>query len=186
MKTTCLLFFLMVSCAASMQGTGYAAPSNPASQQTFHGSAANKASDNPHGAPAANRKHQKGGKPSDEQPDRRHVSDKNHPLSRASLTGANRPNQLPNNREHFPSGNAMKLHQPGSDNSGGAARGGLIQHETVNSALPVRPANVIRPTMPSLTNVRNRGANPAVIGGSANSDGRKNGAINGTRMIRRP
>jgi hypothetical protein len=39
----------------------------------------------------ANGKHQKGGKPSDEQPDRRHVSDKNHPLSRASLTEANRP-----------------------------------------------------------------------------------------------
>ena len=80
----------------------------------------------------------------------------------------------------------MNLHQPGSDKSGGAAKGGLIQNETVHNALPVRPSSVVRPTAPSLNNVRHRGPNPAVIGGSANSDRRNTGAINGTRMNRKP
>ena len=129
---------------------------------------------------------QKHGKPSDEQRDHHHASDKNHPRSRASLTKANRPKQLPNSRERSIPGNAMNLHQPGSAKSGGAAKDGLIRNETVNNALPVRPPSVVRPTVPSLNNVRHRGANPAVIGGSANSDSRNTGAINGTRMNRRP
>jgi hypothetical protein len=74
----------------------------------------------------------------------------------------------------------MGLHQPGSAKSGG----GSIQHGTVNRALRVRP-NVVRPAAPPLSSVRHRGANPGVVSGSANSDGRNTGAINGTRMNRR-
>jgi hypothetical protein len=44
------LFFLTISWAALMHGTGYAAASNPASQQTSPQSAANTASDHPRGA----------------------------------------------------------------------------------------------------------------------------------------
>ena len=36
------------------------------------------------------------------------------------------------------------------------------------------------------SNVRHHGSNPAVIGGSANSDGRSTGGLKGTRMPRRP
>ena len=103
---------------------------------------------------------------------------------------ANRPKQLPNSRRRSIPGNAMNLHQPGSDKSGAAAKGGLIQNETANNALPVRPPSAVRPRQrvsPSLNNVRHRGPNPAVIGGSAgNSNSRNTGAINGTRMHRKP
>jgi hypothetical protein len=185
MKVTCLLFLTM-TCATLMQGTSYATPS----QQTSAESSANPASDQPHNAkhaaPADDGKRQKEGNPSDEQRDRRHTSDRNHPRSRTSLTAANRPKQLPNSRKRSIPGNAMNLHQPGSDKSGGAAKGGLIQNETVNNALPVRPPSVVRPAVPSLNNVRHRGPNPAVVGGSANADSRNTGAINGTRMNRKP
>jgi hypothetical protein len=189
MKAACLLF-LTVSCAALMPGTDYAAPSNPASQQKSLESAAKTVSDYPrdgeHAAPSDDRKHQKDGKTSDEQRDYRHASDKDPLRSRASLTKANRPKQLPNRQKCAIPGHAMNLHQPGSTKSGGAREDGLIQNGAVNNTQPVRPPSVVRPTVQSPNNVRHRGANPAVIGGSANSDSRNTGAINGTRMIRRP
>ena len=109
-----------------------------------------------------------------------------HPPSRASLTKANRPKQLPNSRQRSLPGNARNLHQPGSDKSGGAAKGGLIRNETVNNALAVRTPSVVRPTVPALNNVRHRSPNLAVVGGSPNSHSSNTGAINGTRMNRKP
>jgi len=200
MKTTHLLFLILIltmSCAGLMPGTSYAAPS----QQTSAKSSANAASDRSHdvrshdaepAASADDGKGQKEGNPSDEQSnaqqDPRRASAENHLRSRALLTAAKRPKQLTNSRKHSIPGNAMNLHQPGSK-SDGAAKAGLIQNETVNNALPVRPRSVVRPTAslnPSLNNVRHRGPNPAVVGGSANSDSRDTGAINGTHMHRKP
>ena len=188
MRATCLLF-LMIDYAALMPGTSYAAQSNPASQQRSSESLANTISDHPrdavHGVPFEDGENQKQGETSDEQRDHHYASDGNHSRSRASLTKANRPKQLPNGRKGSIPGNAMNLHQPDSAKSGGAAKDGLIRNETVNIALPVRPP-VVRRTVPSLNNARHRGANPAVIGGSAKSDSRNSGEISGTRMIRRP
>src|SRR5208283_435 len=185
MKATSLLFLTM-SCAALILGTSYAAPC----QQTSGGSSVNKAGDHPHdavhSAPPDAGKRRKEGNPSDEQRGPRYASGKNHPRSRASLTAANRPKQLPRNRKRSITGNAMNLHQSALDKSGGAATGGLIRNETVKNALPVRPPSVVRSAVPSLDNVRHRGPNPAVVGGSANSDSRNTGAINGTRMNRKP
>jgi hypothetical protein len=188
MKATCLLF-LMIGSAALTPGTSCAAQSSPASQQPSSESSANTISDHPrdavHGAPVEDGKNQKDGDPFDEQRDHRHTSDKDHPRSRASLTRSNRPKQVQNNGEHSTSGTAMNLHQPGSDKSGASARGALIQHGTVNVSVPVRPAS-IRPRVPLPNNVRHRGANPAVIGGSAKSYNRNIASISGTHMIRRP
>ena len=173
MKVSCLLFLSLIvtmSWAALMPGTSYAAPS----QQT---SAASSAT-----TPVA-------GNPSKEQRYPRHASDKNHPRSRASLTAANHPKQLPNGRKRSIPGNAANLRQHGSGKSGAAAKGGLIQNETAKDALPVRSTSV-RPIVASLnplpTNVRHRGSNPAVVGGLANSGNSNTGAINGTGMHRRP
>jgi hypothetical protein len=203
MKTTCLLFLTM-SWAALTQGTGYAIPSSPASRQTAPESSANTASDHPHdparrdAASPRDGRHQPGGK-ADEQPDLRRASDKNQRPSRVSLTGltkANRPNQLSNSRQRSLAGNA--LHQPGSDKSGTADKGGLIQNEMVHNASPIRTSSVVRPTVASFNNARpgarswlwsagrHRGPNQAVVGGSANSDSRNSGAIKGTRMNRKP
>ena len=188
MKGTFLLL-LMISYAALTPGTTYAGSSSPRPQQASPESAADTVSDHSQdagqAAPAAGGKRQKDKSSSGEQRDRRHVSGKNQPRSLATTIKV-RPKQLPNNRERFSSGNAMNFHQPGSDKSGGAAKSGLIQRDTVNGALPVRPANVIRPTVPLRNNVHHRGANPAVIGGSASPAGRNTGAINGTVVHRRP
>jgi hypothetical protein len=161
----------------------------PASQQT---SPANSASDHPRDPDALHRdaasprdgRHQTGGKASDEQRNHGRASDPNHPPSRAPLIKVNRPKQLPNSRQRSLPGNA--LHQPGSNKSGGAAKGGLIQNETVNNALAVRTPSVVRPTVLSPNNVRHRSPNPAVVSGSPNSHSSNTGSINGTRMSRKP
>ncbi len=189
MRATCLLF-LTLSCAALMSGTAYAAPSTPASQQASSESAAKIVSGDPrdatHSAPANEGNYRKYGKPSDEQRDRRNVSDTKIARSRPGLLKANRPKPLPNAQERSSPENAMSLQQPGSNKSVGAAKGGFIQQEAVSTALRGRRTNVLRPTGPLPNDVRHRGANPAVVGGSVNSNNRNTAAINGNRMIRRP
>jgi len=188
MKIICHLF-LAIGCAALMPETGYAAPSNAASQQTSPERVASPVSEHPQdagqAAPAQGGTRQKGGNPSDGRGDNPQVSVKNHPRSPVTTMKA-RPKQLSNNREHSPSGNTMSVHQPGSDKSGSTAKTGLIQHKTANTAVPRRPPSAIRASMPLLNNVRHRAANPAVIGGSANSTRRNAGTINGTSVHRRP
>jgi hypothetical protein len=169
-KPLCFLF-LTIACVLWIEGTTCAASSQ---QTSAEGSAT---------TPVA-------GNPSKEQRYPRHASDKNHPRSRAGLTAANHPKQLPNGRKRSIPGNAANLHQLGSGKSGAAAKGGLIQNETASNAMPVRPPGIVRSTAttlnPSLNNVRHRGPNPAVVGGSAKLNSSNTGAINGTRMHRKP
>lgn len=178
MKITCLLFLTIVRTMGSaglMLGTGYAAPS----QQTSAESSATTLV---------------AGNPAKEQRSPRHASDKNHLRSRASLTASNHPKQVPNGRKGSISANAANLHQPGLAKAGAAAKGGLIQNKIASKATPVRLPGTVRPAAaslnPSLNNVRHRGPNPAVVGGSAggsaNSNSSNTGAINGTRMHRKP
>jgi hypothetical protein len=188
MKTVCFVF-MMIGCAVLMHKTSYAAPSDTAAEQSSFTSSADTASDRPRGAHAAladGGKRHVGEKPSGEQPGNRRPSGKNHPPSQARLPKTNRPNQPPKGRERSTSGDAMNPHESGSDKSGGAAKAGLIQNETVNSAPRVRPPSAVRLTAPSIDNARHRSPNSAVVGGSANSTTRNTGAINGTRMNRKP
>jgi hypothetical protein len=119
----------------------------------------------------------------------RHSSDKNQPHNRVGLIAANRSKQLPTSRKHPLPRNAASLRQPALARSGGAAKGRSIQNETTNRAVPVRRTSV-RSGVASLNPlpgiVRHRGANPAVVNGSANSRNSNTGAINGTGMHRRP
>jgi hypothetical protein len=199
MKATCLLFLTM-SRVLLMQGTSYAAPSQQTSaESSAHEKSAKPASARPHDevshdpgrvAAVQSGKPQNGGISADEPPDHRQASSRNHPRSHAGLTTANRPKQLPISRKRSLPGNAMNLHPPASDKSGGAAKGGFIQNEKVNRALTARPTGVARSTVASLNplsnNVRHRGPDPAVVGGSANSASSNTGGLNGTRMNRRP
>ena len=115
------------------------------------------------------------------------ASNKNHPRSRVSLAPPNCPKRLSNSQKPSIRGNASNLRQPGSDKSSSATKGGVTHNETVNNALPVRRLTVAQPNLLSLNNnVRHRGPNPAIIGGSANSASRTSGAIDGTRMHRKP
>jgi|SRR5208283_2434338 len=184
MKTAGLVFMMFVS-AVSMYGASYAAPAESAPQQSSESSTKAVSSDRATNAtPGDGGTH--GGKPSDEQRGNRRAADKNHPPIRASLAKANRLNQIPNRQEHSKTVNAINLHKPVSDKSGGVVKGGLTQNETGNHVLPVRSPSIVRPTVPPLDNMRHRSPNPAVVGGSANSITKNTGAINGTRMNRKP
>ncbi len=189
MKITCLVFML-IAFASLMPGTKYASSLNQdrASQRPSFQTSENTLSDHPrgakHAAPDNDGRPRKDGNASDDRRDR-HISDKNHPRSLGTVT-KERPKHLPNNRDRFPSRNGMNLRQPGSAKSGGTAKGGFLRRERVNSAVSPGPPNVIRPGVPSLNNVRHRGPNPAVVGGSPKSDGRHTGTIDGTRVHRKP
>ncbi len=114
------------------------------------------------------------------------ASGKNRPRSRVSRITATHPKQLPIGRKRSTHGNTVNLHQPDLGNPGSAAKSGVIQHEAVKNAQPVRRLSVARPTLLALNNVHHRGPNPAFVGGSANLDRRNSGAIDGTRMHRKP
>ena len=163
------LIFVVISCVALMRGTGYAASPQPSSQVPANASS-EQVREGEHAPPTDERNH--GGKTSADTRNHRFGSDR----SRASVIRPSAPKQLPNPPRHSTSRNA----------SGGPMRGGLVQSETANPAPPVRPPTVASPQAPSLENVRHHGANPAIIGGSANSDARNTGALNGTRMPRKP
>ena len=202
MKVLCfrfLILILTIGGAVWMQETTYAAPSQQTSAESSAHETAKPASDRPHDdvsqdpgrvAPADSGKPKNGSISAAEPPEHHQTSSKNLPRSRAGLTAANRPKQLPIGRKTSLSGNTMNLHPPGSDKSGGAAKGGFIRNEKVNSALTARPMSVARSTVASLNPlpnpVRHRGPNPAVAGGSANPASSNTGALNGTGMNRRP
>jgi hypothetical protein len=122
-----------------------------------------------------------------------HTSDRNHTRSRAGLTAANHPKQLPAGQKRPQPRKAASLHQPVLARSGGAARGGLSQSETSDHGLSVRRASVppsvasLNPSRSPLSkDVRHRGPNPAVVGGPASWNHGNIGAINGAGMHRRP
>ena len=192
MKTTCLLFLTM-SCITLMPGTGYAAPSQQTAvdrSTNVNSAATDHSHDAEHAAPLDDGKGQKERNPSAEQRAPGRASDKSHPRGRTTVTVANRPKQLASSRRSFISASAANLHQRASNSSGAAAKGGFTRKEAVKSALTVRQTSIVRPTVallnPSLNDARHRGPNPAVVGGSANSDGKSIGAINGTCMKRKP
>jgi hypothetical protein len=165
MKTACFAF-LMISCAASMHGTGYAASSDPPFQQAPGGSPAT----------AGGGKHQADGRPSGPKRERRQVLDKSAG-SRVSLTKTNSSKRLP--------GNAANP-QPAANRAGAAAAKALIPEEAVRRNVPARPPSSVPPSTSSLNAVRHRGPNPAVVGGSMNSKPGNNGALSGTLVHRQP
>jgi hypothetical protein len=205
------LLFLMIACATWMEGTTYASPSPQAAvERPANENSAKPASDRVQndrlpqdsrdaGTSAANGKFQGRKNESAEPPAPRPASVGNHARTCASSTTASRPRQLPNRWKGPSLRNATNLHQHGSgksglDKSGGAATGGFVQNRKVHNVLPVRSTSAVRPTVasldqplnPSLNNVRHRGPNPAVVGGSANFHNTNSGAIDGTRMHHKP
>jgi hypothetical protein len=110
---------------------------------------------------------------------------KNRPPSLAAKT-KERSKQLPNTRKQFPSEGALKSQQHFSDKSGRSARTQIVQRQTATTAASPRTPTVIRAVAPLLSNVRHRGANPAMIGGSAHASSKDTSAISGTTVHRRP
>jgi len=174
------LIFMIVGWVALMPGRGHAASQSSSQDATNRSS--DHAREAEHTAPTEQRNHRTDGKPSTDRRDYRLGSSPSH----ANAIKPSVPKQLPNRPKRSTSGNATKLHEPGSSGSDGRLRGGSVQSKNASAALPVRPPTVVRPPAPPPDTVRHGGTNPAVIGGSANSDARNTGALNGTRMPHKP
>jgi hypothetical protein len=185
----CLLFLTMGG-AGLTQGTGYAVPATPASQQSSAPSSATIASGHPSDPgrlDASNDgKHLTVGSTSRLHQGQHRAPTTNHPTSRAGLTSANRSKQLLNSQQRSLDGKVMNLQGPGSGKPTGAVKGELIPGETVHDASASRTSSDVWTRGPSLNVVHHRGTSPGVLSGSVNADRRNNGAINGTRMNRKP
>lgn len=181
------LVLLTLGCVAWTVGAACAAQSVAPVQQASSRSAANAVGNHSqqvdHAAPIDGGTHIR--KHSDDQQNRRKAPDKKLPTRNSKPSKSNRPNELANRREHSASEDSVNSQRPGSEKSGRAAKNGLAQNETVNHAPSNRAPSAVRPSVPSLSNVRHRGANPAIVGGTRSSNTRNTGAIDGTHMNRR-
>jgi hypothetical protein len=92
------------------------------------------------------------------------------------------PRSAPARRERSALGNAFP--PPAFAKSGGTAKGAFIHN--LKSTVPARPRTMVRPAPATLSSVRHRGPNPAVIGGLGNTMTSSTGSISGTGMHRRP
>ncbi len=184
-----LPLLLVISSAGFISRPARALHSNPKFQQSAPQSATKTAVDHPHHAPnpapAAGGNRQKHGNPSNEKQRPRQLSGRNPERGAATLQKV-RPRQIQNASGRFTSTKPGNSHQPGNSKTGRAEKGASIKQEGGNSARPVQSPNATRPALPPQSNVRHRGANPAVIGGSANFGVRNTGAINGTSVRRKP
>jgi hypothetical protein len=181
------VIFLTLGCAARTVGTAYPAQSVVVSQQEPPPSTANAVGNHSrqtdHAAPAGVRTQT--GKPAEAQQNQSKVSGNKPPTANASPTKSSHRNEVPNMRERSLSAASKSPHRPGSDKSGGAAQNGLARNETASHAPSKRAPNAVRPSGPALSNVRHRGANPAIVGGVGTSNTRNSGALDGTHMNRR-
>ena len=205
MKTVCLLFLTMVWAApgsAVAAATAFDSFGRSGMRQCgsccyrtssrlrlsyFHdrGAAEPRVSqdDAEHAAPADDGKHQPVAKPFDERRVPGRASGTHQAPKPVSLTKANGPRQLPNNRQRPRPGNAVR--PASSIQAAGAVKGGLIPTQTGHNALPVQTSSVVRPATPSLNNLRHRTPNPAVVGGASNVRSSNVGTINGSGMSRK-
>jgi len=176
MKTTRLVLTTIVS-VALVQGRAFAAPRAASSQQASAASSSTTASSNPgssgEAAPVEDAKQHTNPASPDPQHEWHGSSDEKHRSGDASQTMAHRPWQLANNKNTSRFGNR---YQP-------AARGGTIQNK---EARYVPVPGVVSAGGPTLSNVRHRSPNPAIVGGSRNTIANSTGAINGTRMNHKP
>jgi hypothetical protein len=74
----------------------------------------------------------------------------------------------------------------GARQSATVAKSGSIQNKPVTGVSAVRRPSMFPSASPALDNLRRRGPNPAVISGLGTSKLSETGAINGSRMSRKP
>lgn len=113
----------------------------------------------------------------------------NQSLNRARLAGVIRPKQLQSDRKRSIPGNLANLHQLRAEDSS-ATKSKLFQNKLVSNIQRARPNSAAQPGQaalyPRLNNVRHNNPAPAFVGGSANSERRSTGAVDGTRMHHKP
>lgn len=122
----------------------------------------------------------------DEEPVRRRAPANKQVRGGGTATPASRSQQIPK-PEATPDSGAVNARSAAFGEPGRAAREGFVQNEILNnSALPTGPPRVAPGRGVTANNPRHRSPNPAVVDGSMNANARNTGAINGTRMVRKP
>lgn len=106
--------------------------------------------------------------------------------SRASLLKTNRPKTSSSSHKTFRPRNGTNLHSSTPGSVFGGIESGSISKQPGSNAFVARPSSGVRPTASPVNSVGHRGSNPAVLGGPVNSHSASTGAINGTRMNRKP
>lgn len=178
MKVTCLLLLTIIN-ARLAHGTLYAAPPNPAQNQTPSPSAPKVVS------AQSNRSSGDGDPQSDarasgetRQPRR---TAKSRPRSKAGTISSTHPEQLGGHQSLAAVVNPANVRSVAPAQSGAVVNHSSPENEPIYRALPVRPGAAIRPASPLGDLVRHRDPNAAVIGGAATSNIRSTAALNGTR-----
>jgi len=156
MKTALLAFFLTTLCAVFACAAAYAAKGADATAQQN----ARTSSQSADHAPAAKKDNRRG---------------------LAIVAKANRPQPLPKNQKH-----STNRQLTGGQRSATRADGMPITNKAATTARSVQLSMASRNSAPSPNMVRHRNPNPAILGGSKSSNAVKTGAINGSRMSRKP
>jgi hypothetical protein len=193
MKTTCLILLTIIWAVRGL-GTGYAVPATAGFSSRVGNGGASQAARRANDWSCSPRiralndsaERPTGGNASGERRSHGRTLEAIHPPRRTTLPKASLPRQLPNSRQRSITGNGRNLRPPGLNTSSGTRNGGLMPNQNVPRALPIRMSSAARPTVPSFNNVRHRAPNPAVVGGAPNIHSSNTGAINGTRMNRKP
>jgi hypothetical protein len=181
------LALLTMSCTV-LTPSGVSA--NPASQQTSAESSATSAN-NPQGVAVRAVPVDKPRPPAAEKPS---VGEPGHarsplvprPPNHRSVSKPSHPELPANHRLQSMMGKGVNVHSVRSDKIGLAGKTRLSSNPSAHSAEPIRLSSTARPAAPPVSSVRHRGPNPAVIAGSVNPGRTSNGAIDGTRMHRKP
>jgi len=182
MKTACLILVMMCGLV-----TGSVAASNPASQQASAQVPASKTSSRPQkqATPSKTTKHNVGGTSPSALTGRGRSSHVNHPRNTRGA-GANRPQELSQSQQRFTARNHRNLSQTAPGNPGAVGKTASFRNNAVNTAPTVREPSLFPSSTSSLENVRHRSPNPAIVGGAGNSRASSTGALDGSRMSRKP
>jgi hypothetical protein len=180
MKTACPVFVL-IACVATVYAPPFAAASRPQAQlgpsQSSSGAAAAPGADHVRPAQSNGEKDQTDQAAADQPGEASNASGENG--RRIQATSPNKPlHKLSRSSPEWPvSGAALHAYRrnAGSGASGGAAKDARMQNELI-----------VRPAVPSISRVRHRSPNPPIIGGLGNTNAKSTGAINGTRINRKP
>jgi len=163
MKISCLV--LVVISGALTLGASDATASNPAPQR-LEGAAST--------VPAGKRRVQHRAAKANQVPKPPHVAN------------TNRLKRPPNGQARSTTATPRLQPQSRLSQSVVVEKRGSIQNKSVTSVSAVQRQSMFPSSSPSLDNLRHRGPNPAVLGGLGTSKPGGTGAINGSRMSRKP
>ena len=111
---------------------------------------------------------------------------KNHARGSSTVAKPNHPQPRPKNEKHLAPGKLADARRSVAGRSAALPSGTATANKTASKARSAQLPTTSRTSAPTLSIVRHRNPNPAIVGGSKSSTAVSTGAINGTRMSRKP